>query len=130
MFVIKDNGHIELLGLENSRRTGKRYEFKDIYISSRLTSLFNSIKEIDLIDISISGALIYCKEKLKVNQKIRIDVELDNRFFKRNFVIRGKVIRRKSDGYYAIKFERYVNEIELFAINNQFRVIDRRNDLR
>lgn len=135
MFVFQENGRLsylndfELYGYTANRRIGRRFKAPVSLGHGFIhkTALFDNRELIvDILDFSLSGAAIRCQEDLKINQRVKISFELDNRYFKKEFTVKAKIVRRISMNCFAIHFEKHLPEVELYGFYNRLRLIERR----
>lgn len=135
MFVFQENGQLsylndfELYGYTANRRIGRRFKVPTNIGHGFIhkTALFNNHEiAIDILDFSQSGAAIYCKEDLKINQRVQISFELDNLYSQKKFTAKAKVVRKISMNCFAIHFSKHLPEVELYGHNNKLKFIERR----
>lgn len=135
MFVFQENGRLsylndfELYGYTANRRIGRRFKVSTNvgHCVIHKTALFNNSKiVVDILDFSLSGAAIRCKEDLKINQNVQISFELDNRYFKKRFIVKAKIVRKISMDCFALHFSKQLPEVELYGFYNKLRLVERR----
>lgn len=135
MFVFQENGRLsylndfELHGYTANRRIGRRFKFPANQVGRcfiHKTVLFNRDIAVDIVDFSLSGAAIWCKENLKINQKVQMSFELDNKYFKKYFTVKAKIVRKMSTNDFAVHFFTHLPEVELYGFYNKLRLIERR----
>lgn len=135
MFVFQENGRLsylndfELHGYTANRRIGRRFKFPVNQVGRGLihkTALFNRETAVDILDFSLSGAAVWCKEDLEINQKVRMSFELDNKYLKKSFTVKARIVRKISKNHFAIRFATHLPEVELYGFYNKLRLIERR----
>ncbi len=103
---------------ETNRRKTVRYSINPLNCELYKTGFIKSRKPIavQIIDISSRGALLKCPgQLLKLNSKVKIVLNLENRNFKIS-----AIIVRHIDDCFAINFSRYQHELCDFLDKEQF----------
>ena len=106
--------------LEANRRNTVRYVRGDIKasLSNVITCFFCAPLQIQLLDLSTKGALIFSDRKIRKNKKLTFILEFEDG---RTFEIKARVVRL--DAYrpntYGIKFDKYNNALGDYIFKTQ-----------
>lgn len=100
---------------EKNRRKTVRYEFQGVkgYLKKNSVLGFKQNLSVEIQVISSKGALIKLEKKLKLNEKIVLEIQLGSRHV---FIIPAKVVRQKSDMAYGLVFEDFQYKVPEYLI--------------
>ena len=103
----------------DNHRSAVRYVRDDISASLQKHGLFKLSKKTDvkLLDISSKGAAIECEKKLKLNDKIILELIFADF---QEFAIEAKIVyQAENKKQYGIKFDRYNHELGDYLLSSQ-----------
>ena len=110
---------LDMSDVEANKRAAVRYIRQDITAILTTKSLFR-VNEflVRLIDISSKGATIACSEKLKVNNKVTLNLTFQDG---KKFVLPAKVIHTENmaNKHYGLKFDRCKDQLGEHLLSSQ-----------
>jgi len=103
----------------SNQRKATRYIRDDITISIRKSSLLNLSKRIPviLLDISSKGAAVECEKRLKIKNKVILEMIFQD---EHQFIIPAKIVHQiKDKNRYGLKFDKVNDGLGDYILSSQ-----------